>query len=192
MAEPLGTVGRLQIHRAAVKADQVYDPAPLVAVDEASFDAGGMAGWDGSAWVLDNHHSSHPAAVVSPRRSVSVGFSAHYAAMRKRFGDSVVPGVAAENIIVHTDELMDIGRLGSGLEVRPESGEVLSLRDPLVAAPCCEFTSHLLGLEQLGSRAELADDLAFLSDGMRGFVFGTANIDQPILVTVGDPVYLAG
>lgn len=191
MAERLGTVSRLQIHRSAVKANEVYDPAPLAAVERASFDAGGMVGWDGSTWLLDNHHRSHPEAGLAPRRMVSVGFTAHYDAMRDRFGNSVVSGVAAENIIVESDDVVTLDRLGRGLEIRSgEDDSVLTLLDPLVAAPCQEFTSHLLGLDRRGSREELADDLAFLHDGMRGFVFGTGSVFDHVRVEVGDPVYL--
>lgn len=191
MAEQLGTVARLQVHRSAVKANEVYDPAPLAVVERASFDAGGMVGWDGSSWLLDNHHRSHPNAGLAPRRMVSVGFTAHYDAMRDRFGASVVPGVAAENIIVETPDVVTLARLERGLEIRPAADDrVLSLLDPLVAAPCQEFTSHLLGLDRRGSREELADDLAFLHDGMRGFVFGTGSVVDHIRVEVGDPVYL--
>lgn len=191
MNELLGTVGRLQIHRAAVKADAVYDPAPLVAVEEASFDAGGMIGWDGSAWLLDNHHRSYPSGGTSERRAVSVGFSAHYESMRDRFGATVVPGVAAENIIVDSARAMSLEQLCTGLEIRSSSGAVLALREPLVAAPCREFASCLLGLPERGTREELADDLAFLDDGMRGYVFGTTTVTQPIRIMAGDPVYLS-
>jgi hypothetical protein len=191
VAEPFGTVGRLQVHRAAVKSNAVYNPAPLATVDQASFDSGGMIGWDGRSWFLDNHHRSYPYGRPAERRAVSVGFTAHYAAMYDRFGDTVVPGVAAENIVIDAVGPMSLERLGSGLDIRSSTGESLALREPLVAAPCREFTSCLLGLSERGSREELADDLAFLDDGMRGFVFGTATIVEPILISVGDPVYLA-
>lgn len=192
MAERIGSVSRLQVHRDAVKSDGAYDPSPLVAVDRASFDSNGMIGWDGSAWLLDNHHRSHPGGVFRPRRMVSVGFSAHYAAMRDRFGATVVPGVAGENVIIDAPDMMTLDRLGPGLEIRAFTGAVLTLREPFVAAPCREFTSCLLGLDARGSREELIGDLAFLDDGMRGYVFGAGAIPEPIVVTVGDPVYLVG
>jgi len=191
VAELLGTVARLQVHTAAVKANEVYDPAPLVAVDEASFDAGGMIGWDGVAWLLDNHHRSYPRGGSGAARAVSVGFSSHYSAMRKRFGATVVPGVAGENIIVETTEAVTLDRLGPGLEVRTPGGATLPLMGPQVAAPCREFTSYLLELPQRGTREDLAEDLAFLGEGMRGFVVGTATMKAPVVVTTGDPVYLS-
>jgi hypothetical protein len=150
-----------------------------------------MIGWDGSAWLLDNHHRAYPEGRPAERRAVSVGFSAHYAAMRGRFGDTVVAGIAAEDIIIDAGDAMSLEQLRPGIEIRSSTGAALTLRDPLVATPCREFTSCLLGLPERGSREELDDDLAFLDDGMRGFVFGTSTIAEPIVIAVGDPVYLA-
>ena len=191
MPELLGEVARLQVHRSAVKADEVYDPAPLVSVGLASFDTGGMLGWDGSAWLVDNHHASYPGSGESIRRAVSIGFTSHYDAMYRRFGERVTPGIAAENIIVETGSLIPLDRIAGGIEIHTADGERLAFGDPLVAAPCREFTSCLLGLPRRAEREEIADDLEFLGDGMRGFVFGCQTVVQPVRVAVGDRVYVS-
>lgn len=192
MSELLGPVVRLQVHRHAVKADGVYDPSPLISVEAASFDEGGMVGWDGRAWVVDNHHRSHPEGVSTPRRALSVGFTSHYAAMEGRFGPAVVPGIAAENIVVEVDDLVPLGLMQGGIEIRAESGESVLLSEPLVAAPCREFTSHLLGLGHRAERDEIAADLEFLNAGMRGFVFGCQPAMTKVTISLGDLVYLTG
>jgi len=190
MSELLGPIVRLQVHRNAVKANEAYDPKPLVSVDLASFDAGGMIGWDGTAWLVDNHHRSHPDGGDAPRRSLSIGFTSHYDAMEERFGTTVQPGIGAENVIIDVDDLVPLERLQGGIEIRTHSGDVVTLRQPLVAAPCREFTSYLLGLGRRAERAEVAADLEFLSAGMRGFVFGSQTVTSKVTVAMGDEAYV--
>ena len=192
MSELLGTITRLQVHRAAVKANERYDPAPLLAVDRASIDEGGLIGWDGQSWVMDNHHRAYPGNAGGWRRALSVGFTSHYSAMAARFGATVVPGIAAENIIVETPERIEPAAVEPGLEIHTRSGVKLALSEPLVAAPCREFTSCLLGLSARAERETISDELAFLDGGMRGFVFGCRHVGEPVTIHIGDDVYVAG
>ena len=190
MADYLGTIALLQVHRSAVKANARYDPSPLLSVEKASFDAGGMIGWDGSQWVMDNHHREYPGNQGGWRRALSVGFTAHYAAMEDRFGGTVFTGIAGENVIIAVDEVVTLDDLGSGIELHSGDGRALVLEEPLVAAPCREFTSCLLALPERAERDEIRDHLDFLDDGMRGYVFGSQHLDEPVVISVGAEVFV--
>ena len=50
--------------------------------------------------VLDIHHINHPDKAYDDDDLVCIGFTSHYDAMRDRFGDHMVDGIAGENIII--------------------------------------------------------------------------------------------
>ena len=62
--------------------------------------------------------------------------------------------------------------------------------DAMVANPCREFTSYLLGLGHAADQDEVADDRRFLRHGMRGYIFSAADVSQPIEIATGDEVFL--
>ncbi len=106
--ERIGTIVRLQIQTASLKVGETprrYDPAALRSLGAATVTSEGVLGrhGDGSI-VLDVHHERHR---LSKNRGgangVSLGFTAHYRAMRDRFGDHLADGIAGENILVETD-----------------------------------------------------------------------------------------
>ncbi len=184
----LGEVALLQVHGDLLKHTDRYDPAPLVQVNEASIDADGMLGWTGSAWVVDVHHRVWPGR--GGRRPLSVGFTGHYDKMGTRFRD-VPLGAAGENIIVDAAGVTTLADLGECLVIRGKDGRRAELVRPKVAKPCLPFTSFMLDLPVVGTLEEIGEDLSFLDDGTRGFIFGVDEGSEPFRIQVGDEVFLA-
>ena len=183
----IGEIALLQVHGDLVKHPDRFDPAPLVQVDEASLDDGGMLGWTGSGWVVDVHHRVWPGR--GARRPLSIGFTSHYDKMRVRFRD-VPLGAAGENVIVATDDVMTLADLGERLVIRGQNGAAATLVRPMVAKPCLPFTSFMLDLPVVGTHDEIGDDLAFLDNGMRGFILGVDELVEPFRIRLGDEVFL--
>jgi hypothetical protein len=188
---PLGKIVRLQIQRSPLKVgekpNRVYDPAPILAVDELTLTPQGALARlpDGSA-LLDVHHADHPQTRNSDGlNALSVGFTSHYAAIRARYGDHLADGCAGENILVEADGGVDFGMIAGGIAIQA-AGALVWLRVNKVAAPCREFSGYVLSGP---GAAALKEALQFLNDGMRGFYCG---LDQtlPATVAVGDPVFV--
>lgn len=192
MAEPaeFGAIVRLQIQREPLKSPGIYEPAPLLAVPDALVSADGMIVEADQGWLLDAHHRSHPRCRGGGRRVLSIGFTGHYEAMRDRFGD-VPDGIAGENILVDGPAVR-LEDLGEGAAIRSAEGSRVELRGPMVAAPCVEFTSYLLGAEGVLSRDEILDDLDFLNHGTRGYIVDAEHLDGYEPVAVGDMVVELG
>lgn len=184
--EAIGEIVRLQVQQEPLKADGVYDPSALLAVDRAVLGARGMLGWNGSAWVVDAHHRDHPRSRGGVGRALSIGFSGHYGSIAERFGAAAM-GVAGENIVVDGPPLR-LSEIAGGLAIRLQDGKTVDLATPRVAAPCAEFTSFLLGYESALPRDEILADLEFLDRGTRGYVFAVDHIERPLEVTLGDEV----
>lgn len=185
----LGPIVLLQVQRRPVKAPGgTYDPGAILPVTEAWLGPDGMVGYHDGAWVLDSHHSAHPARRGGAGRALSIGFTGHYALMEARFG-RVVPGIGGENIVVAADGRLHAEDLTGTVVIRTTEGE-LALGGVKVAAPCLHFTSFLLGLPRVADRGEVADDLDFLGEGMRGFVLGAEPGTTPLTVHPGDRVWV--
>lgn len=189
--ERIGSVVRLQIQTLPIKnKTDGYMPQFILPVETAAVDAWGMIGRQGDHWIIDAHHKAHPSSRAGGRRPLSVGFTGHYRLMDERFAEAPI-GIAGENIIVDGPAFA-LSELEGGLLVETRSGEYVRLDRPRVAAPCLEFTSFMLGLDHVASRDEVADDLAALDDGRRGFIVAADHQAQPIDLHVGDPVYFQG
>jgi hypothetical protein len=65
--------------------------------------------------VLDIHHMNHPDKTYDNDDLVSIGFTAHYEAMRARFGEHMVDGIAGENIIIEYEAEVWSEDLGKGI-----------------------------------------------------------------------------
>jgi hypothetical protein len=183
----LGPIARLQVQRDSVKSRHAgYDPAPILSVAAAAIGPLGVVGRHDDAWVMDVHHGAHPAGKGGGRRALSVGFTSHYDHMERRFGAAPI-GCAGENVIVAADEVIGLCDLAGTIVILAEAGEV-ALDGARVATPCVEFTSFMLGREGVAPRDEVADELAFLDGGTRGYILGVAHLDRPMIVRVGDLV----
>ncbi len=185
----LGEIIRLQIQQVPLKASNFgYAPEYIVPVERSAIDALGVVGWDGAQWVVDTHHKAHPSGRGGGKRPVSVGFTAHYAAMADRFGSAPF-GIAGENILIE-GPAMTLEELGVGLLIEAKDGDELLLERPRVAAPCAEFTSFMLGLDHVAPRPAIIEPLADLHDGRRGFIVSADHATKPQEVNLGDVVYL--
>jgi hypothetical protein len=185
----LGPIVLLQVQRRPVKAPGgLYDPAVLLPVPEAWVGPEGVAGLHDGAWVLDAHHAAHPARRGGAGRAVSLGFTGHYRLMEERFGAAPL-GVGGENLVVAAEGRIFREDLLGTVIIRGAEGE-LALAGAQVAAPCRHFTSFLLGLDRVAERSEIAEDLEFLGEGLRGFVLGAEPDASPVIIRPGDEVWV--
>src|SRR5205807_934486 len=119
----VGAIVRLQIQRSSLKTGEKphrrYDPAPLLSVERLAVTPDGVLGLsDGDAWLVDVHHRAHPQTKNEDGlHGVSVGFTAHYDAMRARFGDHLTPGCAGENLLAVADRRLSYEELAEGIAV---------------------------------------------------------------------------
>lgn len=185
----LGRIVALQVQRQPLKSrGEGYDPAPILAGEEAAVGPGGMILRHDGGWVLDVHHAAHPRSRGGGNRALSIGFTGHYDQMTSRFG-SATPGCAGENIIVGFGGTLSESDLAGLVVIRADEGEI-ELANARIAAPCAEFTSFLLGLDEVMPKRELGEAIEFLDGGMRGFILDVSHLEHPVTVRAGDEVVL--
>lgn len=180
--QTVGTVVRLQVQRSRLKpgprATRVYDPAPLLEVDVLEIGPAGVVGLVGDERVLDVHHADHPDTRNRGINGVSLLPRVHYDRLRARFGDHLVDGAAGESLLLDSDGPWS--SLEGPLVLETTDGR-LELSDPVVAAPCVEFTRFCLGREPGRVDDELTAALEELDGGTRGFyvtVAGTGRVER--------------
>ena len=187
----IGSIARLQIQRASLKVgqkpDRWYDPGPLHEVPALLVTPGGVRAEIDAQTVIDVHHRDHPHSKFAGDNGVSVGFTAHYRAMRSHFGDHLSDGVAGENILVESEETIEEEQLARGLALVTATDLVVQLSMVRVAEPCVEFSRYALGRE-CGAGVDVSNALRFLRGGMRGF-YATYTGEDPMVVRPGDGVY---
>lgn len=186
----LGTIALLQIQRSPLKTgekpERVYNPAPILHVDQLAVSADGVFGLaPGQGWIVDIHHRAHPTSKnPDGENGVSLGFTTHYEAMRDRFGSHMALGCAGENIIVDATRQFVITDFEAGIAIlAPDGSERLRLAVLDVAHPCRPFTGWALG--RTVESDMLKASLQFLEGGMRGFLLGAETTGT---VLVGDQV----
>ena len=191
----LGPIVRLQVQEASLKVGQPprqrYVPAPLRAVPALEVTVDGVRGvTDTGEFLLDVHHRGHPSS--KNRRGVngiSLGFTSHYDAMRAYFGPHLTDGIAGENLLIATDQVIGEEDLAPGLAIVTSDGNQVLLMDIVPAAPCAEFSRFALRFpEDKRSDGTVTEALQFLSDGVRGYY---ARYHGPATrIAVGNLVYL--
>ena len=188
---PLGRVVRLQIQRSKLKLgdkpNRYYDPAPLLVVQELALTPeGALARLPDGSMVIDIHHPSHPDTRNLERTNdLSVGFTAHYSAMRGQFGEHLVDGCAGENILIETPGRLTLADIAGGLAIQPAAGgEPVRLRVVRHAPPCVEFSGYA---SRSREPEAIKGTLQFLDDGLRGFYCALGNA-RPVVVNLGDLV----
>jgi hypothetical protein len=186
---------RLQVQRGPVKIGTAplrwYEPAGIVPVSTLLAEPRGVRGVtaDGEV-VLDVHHRDHP---QSRDRKGKAGIlfmgTGDYVALRERYGDHVVDGIAAETVLLDAPD----GLAGGGL---PPTVTVLTAGGPLelhgvrTAAPCVEFSRFCLRRDV----SAVVDDavkktMLDLDGGARGYrsiASGAATIAVGDVITIAD------
>jgi hypothetical protein len=190
--KPLGKIVRLQIQRSSLtvgqKPNRHYDPGPLLPVKQLTLTPlGAVAHSAEGEPILDVHHTQHPTTHnVDNTNPFSVNFTSHYEMLKAEYGGHLWAGCAGENILVDTLARLTLDKLTSGMAIqRQKGGEVVWLRETLVAHPCRPFSGYVMG----GSEASVKEALQFLDNGMRGFYCQLAH-DQPVTISIGDMVLI--
>lgn len=186
----LGSIVRLQIQtdrlKRGTKPHRWYDPVNIRRVPQLHVDENGSLGVLDGQYVVDAHHVAHPnTGNHGPVSGLSVGFTAHYRAMRDRFGPRVSDGVAGENVLVDSDEQITNERF-EGAYFRTGHGEV-AVTETRPAEPCVEFSRYVLGVEPGDQSEPMREPLQQLRDGMRGFYVALA---EQIILSEGDTLVL--
>jgi hypothetical protein len=194
LVRPIGTIVRLQIQESSLKVGDKprrYDPAPIRTVPAISLSPAGVVGLaENGEPVVDVHHHDHPASKNRDgENGISLGFTPHYVAMRQRFGQHLVDGIAGENVLIATDRQFQEEDLAGGVVIQGTDGRRLELRPVIVAAPCVEFSRYALRFPD-GARpdATVTEALRFLDTGMRGFY--ASYTGEPGVIEVGARVFL--
>lgn len=193
--ELIGRIVRLQVQESSLKVGERlrrwYDPAPIRVAPTVTLDENGVVGrTEMGDTILDVHHATHP---VTKNRAgsngISVGFTAHYGAMRARFGDHLTDGVAGENILVATERIFREPDFAAGIQIETTDGGMVHLAEVIVAEPCVEFSRFALRAAQdAPADRAVMDALNFLREGVRGF-YATYH-GAPRRIAVGASVYL--
>ncbi|MCA1669175.1 MAG: hypothetical protein LC793_17635 [Thermomicrobia bacterium] len=190
MMEVIGRIVRLQVQESSLKVgDRLrrwYDPAPIRAVPMLTLDANGVVGQsDSGETILDVHNATHPATKNrAGSNGISIGFTAHYGAMRARFGDHLPDGIAGENILVATERVFTEAEFAAGIRIETSDGATIDLQQVIIAEPCVEFSRFALRypLAAPSDRA-VTDALNFLREGTRGFYAAYRGIAMQVAVS---------
>lgn len=193
----IGTIVRLQIQRKGLKVGQkpyrIYDPSPILSVDRLRVTPkGAIALLLNDDTAIDVHHVDHLDSKNAGDNSISIGFASNYQQMRDRFGDHMFIGCAGENILIETDRPIGLDVLSRGLAFRlGSSDDYLWLGEIKVALPCVEFSRYSSQMPHAErDTSVIKETLQFLDGGMRGYYTVPTNSDRPLVVSVGDRVYL--
>jgi hypothetical protein len=188
----LGPIVRVQVQLSSLKAGppkaRYFDPTPLqqakwldLTIDGATTEHAGQS-------AVDVHNATHP--VTKNRNGInplSIGFTSHYERMRDRFDAHLINGIAGENLLVETEELLTLDALSDGLLIETCTGRQIALTRVSVAHPCVEFSRFALDDCAAPPRA-VSEALRFLDGGMRGF-YVSVESRQPMRVAPGDRVF---
>jgi hypothetical protein len=141
--------------------------------------------------VLDIHHISHPGKAYDNDDLICIGFTPHYDAMRTRFGEHMVDGIAGENIIIETEEEVWLPDLGQGIAIVNQETKSRTLLDLIsFASPCHEFSHFAMQSQDKKLPAiELKAVLQFLDKGRRGFLLVLPEGQETVIVRPGDRVF---
>lgn len=142
--------------------------------------------------MLDIHHLDHLDKAYDDDDLVCVGFSAHYEAMRREFGEHMVDGVAGENVVVEFPHEVWPEDVGDTLTIEnQDTGEVARLRTVSYAEPCVEFSRFCVQRPRGDLPARrLGEILRFLGGGRRGYLLLLDEASETVTVRRGDRVVL--
>lgn len=194
---------RLQVQLNPIKPGRapwrVYHPEVLRRVPELAVTGDGAVGVDADgAEHVDVHNRTHPASRDRKGRAgISIMTTGDYLALRQRYGDHLVDGIAGESILLDyrpglarrampaTMTLLAGGAWDGSDPKDPRAQDAgLLLTGVHIAEPCVEFTRFCL---RLPASDRVGDDvragLDELSGGARGYKMVAA---APARIRVGD------
>jgi hypothetical protein len=166
---------RLQVQRGPVKVGRAplrsYRPEAIVPVERIVAGPRGVQGvtTDGEE-VIDVHHQDHPQSRDRRGRAgVLVMGTGDYVALRARYGEHVVDGIAGETVLV--DAPAGLARLGLPPVATVFTADgPLELHDVREADPCVEFSRFCLRQEPSPVvDAAVRQALVDLDHGARGY-----------------------
>ncbi|HEY5881755.1 MAG TPA: hypothetical protein VIU11_22790 [Nakamurella sp.] len=184
---------RLQVQNGPVKVGRAplrsYRPAAIVQVDRIVAGPRGVHGLTAAGGeILDVHHQDHP-QTRDPKGRAGILFmgTGDYVALRKRYGDHVVGGIAGETVLLDAPAGLAPLSMPPVATVSTAEGPLV-LRDVREAGPCVEFSRFCLRQEP----SPTVDDavrqaLIDLDHGARGYrsvAAGAATIRLGDLVTL--------
>jgi MOSC domain-containing protein YiiM len=195
----LGTVKLVQVQPAGLIIETpegyYYDPSRRVEVERLQITPQGIeAVTPLGERVLDIHHKDHPETHYLGDDDVSINFTSHYTAMRARFGEHMVDGIAGENIIIEYEQEVWLPDLSQQIIIEnPDTRGRVLLEVKDFAAPCEEF-SHFAARSQHKRLPtdKLKATLQFLNNGRRGFLLVLSKGQAEATVQPGDQVYVVG
>jgi hypothetical protein len=169
------SIVRLQVQREPLKPGRAplrrYDPAAIVPVHSMTVGPRGVQGvaTDG-ARILDVHHQDHPKS-RDRRGKAGILFmgTGDYDALRRRYGDHVIDGIAGETVLLDVPAGLAGRRLPKTVTVLTAAGPV-ELRAVRPADPCIEFSRFCLRREVSPDVDDvLRQTLIDLDGGARGY-----------------------
>ena len=172
-----------------------YDASRRVEVDHVHITSKGIeATLPEGEHVLDIHHIDHPDKAYDNNDLICIGFTSHYDAMRARFGEHMVDGIAGENIIIEYGQEVWPEDLGSQIVIENiDTGHKTLLDVVCFAAPCDEFSHFAAQSQQERLPAvELKSTLKFLKNGRRGFLLVLSDGQETATAQPGDRVFRVG
>ncbi len=198
-ADELGRVKLVQLQPSGLIIEKAsgyfYDASRRVEVDRLLITSKGIeATTPEGEHVLDIHHIDHPDKAYDNNDLICIGFTSHYDAMRARFGEHMVDGIAGENIIIEYGEEVWPEDLGQQIVIENIDTAHRTLLDVVCfAAPCDEFSHFSARSQQARLPAEeLKSTLKFLNNGRRGFLLVLSDGQETATVQPGDKVYRVG
>ena len=169
-----------------------YDASRRLEVDSLTITSRGIeAITPEGEHVLDIHHLSHPDKAYDDDDLVCIGFTSHYEAMRARFGEHMVDGIAGENIIIEYEEEVWSENLGDRIAIENKETGIMTFLDFVsFASPCREFSLFATRSQYEPLPAEkLKETLQFLGNGRRGFLLVMSTGQEAATVRPGDKVF---
>ncbi len=191
----VGPIVLLQVQIGPLKTGQkphrVYSPQGMLhQVDTVEVTSQGMSARLDGEKVYDVHHIQHPHSRNRQNtNAVSFGFTSYYRQMQQRFGEHMALGIAGENMIVETDQLLTEDDLKHGVAIRAVVGNLLVIKPLLAMAPCEPFSRFCLQIDK-AEPTVMKNTLQFLQAGTRGFC-GEPTEDGPYSIRQGDMFLLA-
>ncbi|MCB9436333.1 MAG: hypothetical protein H6673_04975 [Anaerolineales bacterium] len=189
----LGTIIMLQVQLKPLKEGtdhRVYKPhTALHPVDAFDLTKEGITAVVDGQQVYDAHHMRHPLSRYRQSNPISIGLTSHYQRMQTRFGSHISLGIAGENIIVETEEVLFEDALMRGVAIQGEQG-LIQLDGVFGIPPCKPFSKFCLNIpDERGEPESVKETLQFLLKGTRGFCAEPVEVGT-FTIRVGDKLWV--